>query len=78
MIVTMTGSMLGAIFGLAHAIYVFRVMVRQPSGHNPPAILPALYAAVWTFALWLLFGTYLMLLWLLGCLLYPFFGGRRA
>ena len=78
MIVTTTGSMLGAIFGLAHAIYVFRVVVREPSGRNLPTFLPALYAALWTFALWLLFGTYLMLLWLLGCLLYPFFPGRRA
>ena len=77
MIVTTTGSMLGAIFGLAHAIYVYRVMVQHPAGKNTSANHTALYAAFWTVALWVVFGTYLMLLWLLGCLLYPFFSGRR-
>ena len=69
--------MLGAIFGLAHAIYVFRVVARESSGNNPSQRLPALYAAAWTLLLWIVFGTYLMLLWLLGCLLYPVFSGRR-
>ena len=77
MIVTTTGSLLGAIFGLAHAIYVFRVVARTPPGPAAGVLLPASYAAAWTFLLWILFGTYLMLLWLLACLLYPFLRRRR-
>jgi hypothetical protein len=67
---TETGILLGALFGLAHAAYVFGVVAT--SGGTKPANpqKSALYAAVWTFLLWLLFGTYLLLFWLLGGLLY--------
>lgn len=71
------GSMVGALLGLAHATYVFRVVAKSvPSGVSPnyPG---AVYFAIWTFGLWVLFGTYVLVLWVVGGVLYLVFKAFR-
>ena len=49
-----TGSFLGAVIGCAHAVYVFNIVnsTRSPG--------TAVYFAVWTAVLWILFGFYVV------------------
>lgn len=65
-----TGTLLGALFGLAHAAYVFAVVARNGNTTAATRQIPAIYAAAWTLLLWLLFGSYLLVFWLLGGVLY--------
>lgn len=58
----MAGAGLGAVFGLLHAISLFRH--RIGSGRAGP--VAALYYALWTVGLWTLFGAYLLVFWILG------------
>jgi hypothetical protein len=51
------GSAVGVVLGLVHAVYVYRCNAARARG---------LYAAVWTFGLWTLFGTYVLAFWLIG------------
>ena len=55
------GTAVGAIFGTLHAIYVYRLV----DGH-----VRAGYHALWTLALWLLFGTYMLVLWVISVVAY--------
>ena len=64
-----TGTLLGALCGLAHAAYVYSVVVSADGTESSQRTGEALYAAVWTLLLWLLLGTYLLIFWLLGGLL---------
>ena len=72
-----TGTLLGAIFGMAHAVYVFTVVASHCGTARAPRYAAGLYAGAWTLFLWLLFGTYLLLFWLLGAALYLLWGWRR-
>jgi len=56
-----TGTILGAAIGLAHAVYLWRT-TRQGTGGAGVA----LYRGVWALALWTLFGTYVLVLWIIG------------
>jgi hypothetical protein len=64
------GTLLGALFGLAHAVYVFGVVASNGNTTAATQQPTAIYAAAWTLLLWLLFGTCLFLLWLIGGVLY--------
>ena len=57
------GTVVGAVLGLLHAGYVYRLVAVD--GH-----LRAGYYAVWTLALWLLFGTYVLVLWVISVVAY--------
>ena len=61
------GAIVGAVLGLLHAGYVYRV-VAVPGGTAAHA--RAGYYALWTFLLWLLFGTYVLLLWVVSLVAY--------
>ena len=56
------GTGLGAVFGALHAALVVRDRLAE-EGARP---IGAAYYGVWTFALWVLFGAYLLALWLIG------------
>lgn len=58
------GSVLGGLFGLAHAFQVYRQRVRDEGA----APLRAAYFAAWALGLWVLFGAYLLAFWILGAL----------
>jgi len=56
------GSGLGALIGLLHALHMFRRQSAMPASN--PAL--ALWFALWTLALWTLFGAYVLTFWLIG------------
>lgn len=58
----LAGAFVGAIVGLLHAVHVFgERMSRGPGG-----TVAAAWFAFWAFALWTIFGAYVLALWLLG------------
>jgi hypothetical protein len=61
------GTVVGAALGLLHAGYVYR-LISTPGGAAAHA--RAGYYAVWTLALWLLFGTYVLVLWIISVVAY--------
>jgi hypothetical protein len=65
------GSALGAVLGLLHGLYLYRrqtarVFVSGKSGRR----ITGLYYGLWTFALWTLFGSYILAFWILGSVAY--------
>lgn len=61
------GTVVGAVLGLLHAGYVYRV-VSAAGGTDAQA--RGGYYALWTFFLWLLFGSYVLVLWLISLVAY--------
>jgi hypothetical protein len=55
------GSGLGAVCGLCHTVYLWRNAAERTDRRQV-----ALYRGLWTVGLWTLFGTYLLVLWVLG------------
>lgn len=56
------GTTIGAIAGLLHSIAMFR----QRLAINGGRFADGAYFAVWTLALWVIFGAYVLVFWLLG------------
>lgn len=73
------GSSLGLLIGLVHArgVYVQRVRDAGPRARISAgrARFDAGYGAFWTVVLWTLFGTYVLVLWLISI---PLWLGARA
>jgi len=61
------GLIVGAVLGVLHGAYVYRVVSTPGSA---AAHARAGYHAIWTLALWLLFGTYVLVLWLVAVVAY--------
>lgn len=55
------GTAIGFVVGTLHACSIFRQRLAQGAG-MPKAV----YFAVWTLALWSLFGAYVLAFWVLG------------
>jgi hypothetical protein len=75
------GSAFGAIFGMLHGIYLYRQQAAcaLASGTTGGRAI-GLYYGLWAFALWTLFGAYVLALWVLGSIAYliaRFVSGRR-
>jgi len=69
----MGGVLIGAILGLAHSAYLYRCMTIVRQGRLPNVgrrRARAFYYAVVTFLLWVLFGTYVLILWALALIHY--------
>ena len=68
------GTLFGAIVGLAHAWYVYANYLSDHAGGLPQPRLAvrfsALYFALWTLLLWMLFGTYVLALWIVSTILF--------
>lgn len=71
------GSVVGVLLGLAHAAYVYRVVANGMSLDAEPNHARGIYFAIWTFLLWILFGSYVLILWLAGVLFYVIFKAFR-
>lgn len=56
------GATIGACLGLLHGAQLYRSI--NARGHGSP--WRGLYTAVWAFALWTLFGSYVLAFWLIG------------
>lgn len=63
------GSVLGAAIGLTHAVYLWRASAYEGEGRGG-----AIYRGVWAFGLWTLFGTYVLVLWVVGLVAYGLAG----
>ena len=61
------GTAIGAVLGMLHAGYVYRAMAKIG---GTAARVRAGYYALCTFVLWLLFGTYVLVLWLVSVVAY--------
>ena len=61
------GSALGAVLGFFHGIHLFRRQAAR-TAHRGTVHSTAigLYYGFWAFALWTLFGAYLLAFWILG------------
>ena len=61
------GSALGAVLGLLHGIYLYRQQASRAVGSGlTGSRATGLYYGLWTFALWILFGSYVLAFWILG------------
>jgi hypothetical protein len=72
MSLVLTGSTLGAVIGLAHAVYIFNVVI-----HSSEKPLLAIFFAIWTLGLWIVFGFYVVSLWVIGTIAYVIFKAFR-
>ena len=61
------GTIVGAVLGLLHAGYVYRVVAASDGASGPGR---AGYYALWTLVLWVLFGAYVLVLWLVAVIAY--------
>lgn len=71
------GSAVGAVLGLVHAAYVYQIVTNWASADLEPNPTRGLYYALWTVGLWILFGSYVLILWLAGIVLYLVFKAFR-
>ncbi|NNL86580.1 MAG: hypothetical protein HKP27_13055 [Myxococcales bacterium] len=65
------GTVVGGAIGLAHAAYLWRVTTKGGAGRGL-----AFYRGVWAIALWTLFGSYVLMLWIIGAIAYGVSGRR--
>ena len=68
------GTILGAALGGIHFIQTIATRLGKP-GTNAIATF---WQALWNWALWTLFGAYLLVFWTLGLALYALFGHTRG
>jgi hypothetical protein len=65
------GSALGAGLGLLHGIYLYRQQTaRALASSTTSSRAIGLYYAIWAFALWTLFGAYVLAFWIVGSIAY--------
>ena len=73
-VVLWIGTALGAMAGLLHGLHLYRRWAAWPGavGASPTAAgrRKAIYRSLWALAIWTLFGSYLLVLWILGALGY--------
>jgi hypothetical protein len=62
-VVLWAGTVVVAVIGLLHAGYVYRVVAVEGQ-------FRAGYYALWTFGLWLVFGAYVLVLWIISVIAY--------
>ena len=58
------GTGLGAFFGILHGAYLYRQQIAVRGRAT------GLYYGIWAFALWTLFGAYVLVFWILGFIVY--------
>ena len=66
------GMAIGLACGLAHAVYVSNCINRDAAlvTPNSPDRQSGLFYAIWTLVLWVLFGVYVTVLWVIACCFY--------
>jgi dimethylaniline monooxygenase (N-oxide forming) len=66
------GTIVGAACGLGHGVYVYNCVRRERPrvASGGAQRLKALYYGLWALALWVLFGVYVTVLWVIACCLY--------
>ena len=73
--------LLGTLFALGlcffHVVYIYDLVKNTAPTKDPAVRFPALYFSLWTFALWLLLGAYLIVFWLISVIFYVVFKAFR-
>ena len=64
------GALAGAVAGCAHAVDIYRRCDRAVVGGRLHGRVRAAYHALWTLALWILFGAYVLAIGVVGTVLY--------
>jgi hypothetical protein len=65
------GSAFGAVLGLLHGIYLYQIQASHAVASGlTGSRATGLYYGLWTFALWTLFGAYVLAFWILGIVVY--------
>src|SRR5215472_4308223 len=66
------GTIVGAACGLGHGVYVYKHVSREApiSAAGGPNRPQAISYALWTLALWVLFGVYVIVSWVVACCFY--------
>jgi len=72
-----TGTLVGALLGLFHGAYIYRRVAAETPAEAPPGRARPAYYALWTFGLWVLFGSYVLVLWLSAVVFYTLFKAFR-
>lgn len=67
----------GLILGLAHAAYVYPVVMVREGEIDPVKRPSAISYVAWTLLLWIVFGFYVIGIWLIGSVLYLLFKAFR-
>ncbi len=71
------GSGFGAIIGLVHACYLYRSFVRQAANalgeYSALTRAKAIYYGLWTIFLWIVFGSYVLILWILSVIAFAIY-----
>ncbi len=60
------GSLLGVVIGALHAVYLYR----QHVARTPADQAGEVYFGLWALGLWTLFGSYVLVLWIIGVVAY--------
>ena len=63
------GTVFGAAIGLTHALYLWRVSLQESDSRST-----AVYRGAWAIGLWTIFGTYVLVLWIVGVIAYGLAG----
>ncbi len=70
------GSLLGLVIGSLHAVHLYRRRVAdagESATGGATAHLEGVYYGLWALALWATFGTYVLVLWVIGAVAYSIF-----
>lgn len=75
------GSLLGLVIGSLHAVHLYRRRVADAresaaggaTADLATAHLEGAYYGLWALALWVIFGTYVLVLWVIGAVAYSIF-----
>lgn len=75
------GASVGTLIGVLHAGYVYRHAVREAPAtlreHPVMMRIRAGYYALWTFLLWVVFGSYVLFLWMASVAVYAAYKGVK-
>ena len=77
----MIGSAVGVIIGLVHGCYVYVQRTKEDpkklADHPVRVRANAVYFALWTLVLWMVFGSYVFNLWLISVVIYSAYKGIK-
>ena len=71
------GTTVGLLFGLFHAVYMSRLVASGGNSTAPGSLTTAFNFTIWTLALWLIMGGYLLAFWLIAVVFYIVFKAFR-
>ncbi len=64
------GTLVGTLLGIIHAVYVYRLVAAEAPAGATANHGQAGYYALWTLGLWIVFGSYVLVLWVIAVVAY--------